>query len=98
MKKEELTDLLLLEQEDWNPEEIETSIEKLDLYDWFRRANPKPKWEGKPLNFVKRQIKYLGLKLFMQWLPPLFAKQFVLNRFFLTELRRLRNTPSSLPH
>lgn len=96
MKREELTDLLNLQEEDWNSQEIESSLENLDLYDWFRRANPKPKWDGKPVTFIKRQIKYWGLQLFMQWLPPLFAKQFVLNRFFMTEIQRLKNTPSSL--
>ncbi|NDC24254.1 MAG: hypothetical protein EBZ49_09020, partial [Proteobacteria bacterium] len=90
MRQEELIELFERDEQDWAVSEIEQTIEGLDLYTWFRRSNPKPIWTGKPVLFMKQLIKYWGLQILMQWLPPLLAKQYILNRYFLIEIKRLR--------
>lgn len=92
--KERLSDLIYKSPSDWQVDEVENALMDLDLYEWFRRVNPRPTWKTNSgaKAFTAAWVKYVALKALMLWVPPLFVKQFVLNRVLWNEISNLKTT------
>lgn len=91
--QERLADFIYKSPQDWSYAEVENTLLETDLYDWFRRSNPRPDWNAAKgmKNFIQNWIKYIVLKALSLWIPPLFVKQYILNRVLWAEVQALKN-------